>query len=207
MRAVLFSIRPQHCFDIANYDKLNEVRKIKPKIDVPFKGYIYCTKGGKLLYKSNRDNAIRLTEWSYRNTILNRKHTEFNGKVIGEFICNNIDEFTAAEIRTSGGGVNAAIECSCLSIDELLAYKGAEDVLYFIDISDLVIYDKPKELSEFYRECEENECDNCPYLHFENTPNSYEGYCTVGEKKPIKRAPQSYCFVEELPETEVNKHA
>ena len=216
MRAVLFSIRPQHCFNIVQGLKGDEVRRTKPKIDVPFKGYIYCTKAREFFthgsIREAVDDLYRLPngEIKYGTSVelmsygLNEydESNFLNGKVIGEFICKEIKEYTEEMLFEGMDEINRSFaeEYSCLSIDDLLAYKGEKDVLSFIDISDLVIYDKPKELSEFYRECEENECENCPYLHFENTANSYEGYCTVDEKIPIKRAPQSYCFVEELKE-------
>ncbi len=44
MKSVLLSIKPEYCFLIADDIKTIEVRKIKPKLDTPFKCYIYCTK-------------------------------------------------------------------------------------------------------------------------------------------------------------------
>ena len=43
-KAVLISIRPTWCELIANGEKTIEVRKTRPKLDTPFKCYIYCTK-------------------------------------------------------------------------------------------------------------------------------------------------------------------
>lgn len=43
MKAVLISIKPQWCDLIATLKKTIEVRKTKPKLDTPFKVYIYCT--------------------------------------------------------------------------------------------------------------------------------------------------------------------
>ena len=43
MKSVLISIRPKWVEKIANGQKTIEVRKTAPK-EVPFKGYIYCTK-------------------------------------------------------------------------------------------------------------------------------------------------------------------
>lgn len=215
-KAVLYSIQPLHCFNITTGLKLAEVRTKKPKIDLPFKAYIYCTKAQEFFIRGRIRESLqdlyRLPsgeiKYGYSGELMCYGEGEYdennflNGKVIGEFICKEIKEYTEEKLFEGMDEINRSFaeEYSCLSIDDLLAYKGKKDVLYFIDISDLVIYDKPKELSEFYRECEENECDNCPYFHFENTPCSYEGECMVDEKIPIKRAPQSYCFVEELQE-------
>lgn len=42
-KAVLISIRPKWVEKIANGEKTIEVRKTKPKLETPFKCYIYCT--------------------------------------------------------------------------------------------------------------------------------------------------------------------
>lgn len=44
MKSVLISIRPKWCGLIASGRKLIEVRKTRPKIETPFKCYIYETK-------------------------------------------------------------------------------------------------------------------------------------------------------------------
>ena len=43
MKAVLISIRPEWCAKIASGEKTIEVRKTRPKLETPFKCYIYCT--------------------------------------------------------------------------------------------------------------------------------------------------------------------
>ena len=43
MKAVLISIQPKWCELIASGKKTIEVRKTKPKLETPFKCYIYCT--------------------------------------------------------------------------------------------------------------------------------------------------------------------
>ena len=42
-KAVLISIRQEWCERIINGQKTIEVRKTRPKMDTPFKCYIYCT--------------------------------------------------------------------------------------------------------------------------------------------------------------------
>ena len=76
----------------------------------------------------------------------------------------------------------------CLSNDELDSYLG-DKTGYGWHISDLKIYDKPKELSEFKtgcKGCKERDTYHCKF------------YC-YGER-PLTRPPQSYMFVEELGE-------
>ena len=73
MKSVLISIQPKWCELIASGKKTVEVRKTRPKLETPFKVYIYCSKG----FKPN-------TSYSY-------KTWAGYGKVIGEFVCDRID--------------------------------------------------------------------------------------------------------------------
>lgn len=211
MRAILMSIHPKYCELIANGKKTVEVRKTKPKLETPFKVYIYCTKQ-KYYYRVNRflcasDESLWLSNGKvkmcdgFEYWAGNAEYENLNCTVIGEFVCARVDEYRYGvydgefcyHIPTVEG------EKTCIEYGEAQEYGNGKP-LYFWHISDLVIYDKPKELSEFYNECEKPECDDCPYLHFENTPNSYEGWCECNEKIPITRPPQSWCYVEELQE-------
>ena len=47
MKSVLISIKPKYCELIASGKKTVEIRKTRPKIEPPFKCYIYCTKPSK----------------------------------------------------------------------------------------------------------------------------------------------------------------
>lgn len=105
-----------------------------------------------------------------------------NGKVIGEFVCNEIRNWNEKDLflgldKTDDGLLEKS---SCMSLGELYGYKGKKEYIYAWHISDLVIYDKPKELSEFHSY-------NCG-VKFEN------GYPIPTHE--IKRPPQSWCYVE-----------
>nr|DAH93059.1 MAG TPA: activating signal cointegrator [Caudoviricetes sp.] len=52
MTSILISINPKWCELIASGKKTIEVRKTRPKIEIPFKCYIYCTQSGK--YKNGK---------------------------------------------------------------------------------------------------------------------------------------------------------
>lgn len=187
MKSVLISIKPKWCELIASGNKTIEIRKTKPKLDVPFKVYIYESSGNQRVGNENF------------NVILKGKGRK---KVIGEFVCDNLEML----FDTNGNSANYMTEIlpdilkrTALTYKEFQVYvngRASKNSIYGWHISNLKIYDKPKELSEFYRECEQPDCDDCPYLHFENTPNSYEGWCEYDEKIPIKRPPQSWCYVE-----------
>ena len=44
-KSVMISIRPKWCEKIVNGEKTIEVRKTRPKLNTPFRVYIYCTLG------------------------------------------------------------------------------------------------------------------------------------------------------------------
>nr|DAH80430.1 MAG TPA: hypothetical protein [Caudoviricetes sp.] len=180
-KAVLISIRPKWCEKIINGDKTIEVRKTRPKLDTPFKCYIYCT-----LPKYPHEDFIAT----------NYPRPEFygGGKVIGEFTCDRIYEF---EAKARGGSyyvknedqptTNFIARQSCLDLKDMHGYLHAQKG-YGWHISDLRIYDAPRELSEFERPYECNECDA-----------KWATECnTCREEGKIKRAPQSWCYVEEV---------
>lgn len=166
MKSVLISIQPKWCELIASRKKTIEVRKTAPK-EVPFKAYIYETKGKKKY-------------WSQPMPI---PYYEGKGKVIGEFLCDKIEEcipdynpitqeFFYNEWEDS--------EATCLTAEEQSKY-GKSKPLYGLHISELKIYDEPRELSEFLtRKC------------------VYNGMCgKVYKPIQITRPPQSWCYVEE----------
>ena len=137
-KAVMISIRPKWCEKIASGEKTIEVRKTKPKLETPFKCYIYCT-----LPKYPHEDFIA--------TDYPRPQFYGGGKVIGEFTCERI-----ALIAYDGGELssttNAAFSpATCLTQSEIIAYIGDKGRCYGWHMSDLCIYDQPKGLDEFTR--------------------------------------------------------
>ncbi len=165
MKSVLISIQPKWCELIANGKKTVEVRKTKPKLDTPFKVYIYCTKDKKFNFCT--DDGEQYTHIG-------------NGKVIGEFVCDEVYPIKVYSNCAIQNWMLYKLSRACLTLDEVAKYIGANKTGYGWHISDLVIYDKPKELSEF---------------------RSYNvrTYLENGYPMPtheIKRPPQSWCYVE-----------
>lgn len=221
-KSILASIKPKCCELIASGKKTVEIRKNRPKIDVPFKCYIYCTLNGT--------TEIPMEEY------FSGKWHKKKGKVIGEFVCDRIDKYEAEfteddecyqDIRlvwkdedfddeedflvvTSNEKDNPD-DCklckeSCLSFEEIKQYIGIcfGENFYAWHISDLVIYDKPKELSEFHfpsdRYCKKGLCGGCPHDARADVYGDYDYDCEW--KRPLTRPPQSWCYVEELEEIE-----
>ena len=207
MKGVLISIKPKWCELIASGKKTIEVRKTKPKIDTPFKCYIYQTKESKRRFLDHRFNSAI-------NGISH--HTEM-GKVIGEFVCDEILDYKLADVSTDVGvfyyyeryitqksyDINSLDDC--LSDDELLDYGNYKNI-YGWHISDLKIYNEPKELSEFNKLCDFNyDCFLCDRAVYDKKViTDISGKITKVNNKfiacddVITRPPQSWCYVEEL---------
>lgn len=204
MKSVLISIRPKWCELIASGEKTVEMRKTRPNIQTPFKCYIYCTK----------------------RKMVTCSEVNGNGKVIGEFIC---DKLTYVEARIDDNGEKHLANANFLLRKSFLSEKQMFDYLYKADrktgggwawhISNLKIYDKQRELSEFWAyneklhkryDSEEDFCcyndtneygealTDCGYA-YNNILNCYRcweewsGWC-----HNVTRPPQSWCYVEEL---------
>lgn len=173
MKSILLSIKPKYVELIARGEKTIEVRKTAPKCETPFKCYIYMTQG-KL-----KDLGI-YSEWVYKNRM----------KVIGEFICNNASELDYVYYWNNGYEF-----ATCFTYRQVADY-GKGKTLYGWHISDLKIYDKPKELSEFSRPCSYSGlCFSCKRTSFKKDGNLL---CNT----KITRPPQSWMHVEDLGEEE-----
>lgn len=190
MRSVLISIKPQWCEKITSGEKTIEVRKTAPK-EVPFKGYIYCT-------KPKNKWSLCDYEGAYQNSkgeiVYAQQH------IIGEFVCDKVYSiknqgswFSVADEEQSV--TNEIARQSCLDYDDMVGYLGNKDG-YGWHISDLKIYDKPKKLSEFYRPCSYSGiCYSCNRFRPNGTPNDKPNDFCDGE---ITRPPRSWMYVEEV---------
>lgn len=181
-KAVMLSIRPKWCEKIISGEKTIEVRKNRPKLETPFKAYIYCTTGRPDL---NIPISQERLMQDYLNTgsmkSLNCPHG--NGKVIGEFTCDRI--YGLAPLNHAPDDVE---QQACLTREEIARYLNG--VGYGWHISDLKIYDTPKELSEFKTICRvDADCCACPYYNY--TKMDCDG-------RVIGRPPQSWCYVEAM---------
>lgn len=185
-KAVILSIRPKWVEKIASGEKTIEVRKTRPKMNTPFKCYIYCT-----LPKYPHEDFIA--------TDYPRPQFYGGGKVIGEFTCDLIYEL---ETRSPGGSyyvkeedqptTNDVARQSCLTLKDMHEYLQAGKG-YGWHISKLEIYDTPKELIEFHTW---GKCKSCSKSGYESTACIYDENCMI--PAAITKAPQSWCYVEEV---------
>lgn len=138
MKSILISIKPQWVAKILNKEKTIEVRKAAPKCELPVDVYIYCTKGDYIGHLSNR----------------------YVGKVVAKFTLNKIENFINGmnELEREWDGkpdaeydyfaYEKALEKACLTYEEADKYC-PDQSFYAWHISNLQIFDKPKELDEF----------------------------------------------------------
>ena len=189
MKSVLIAIRPQWVEKIASGQKTIEVRKTAPK-EVPFKAYIYESRNG-----GHRCKHCNEKDSCYSYAPKNVGCYNGRGKVIDEFICDNVERL---EEHIEQGGLYYILsdtfnEQAQLDNWELHDY-GKGKTLYGWHISDLKIYDKPRELSEFSRPCSYSGlCFSCKRTSFKKDGNLL---CNT----KITRPPQSWMHVEDLGE-------
>ncbi len=210
MKAVMLSIQPKYCSLIAGGKKTIEVRKTRPKLSTPFKCYIYCTKSNEMLWILNKKDRQRFK--GNIAQIFNAKDvggaSKANGKVIGEFVCDKIYQYSTYNFE----GINISDEAmttgSCLSKNELKNYESPKVIkdfsvnlygVYGWHISDLVIYDEPRELSEFYVKCDDGceDCDLWKYVRVNSEEYDMDCSSDIYGYKPLKKPPQSWCYVKE----------
>lgn len=178
MKSVLISVRPKWVEKIVNGEKTIEVRKSMPKLERPFKCYIYMSQG-------DLKDLGSYSEWFYKNRM----------KVIGEFTCDKIEKIVFTGNRyliadKDEAYTNKVANESCLDFYDLVNYIGDKGG-YAWHISDLKIYDKPKELSEFGRKCDyasEIHCRDCLIR------GDWDSCCGV-MCKPLTRPPQSWGYI------------
>lgn len=188
MKAVMLSLRPQWCEKIFNGSKSIEVRKSRPSIPTPFTVYVYQTKhkGGNATVRE----------------VLNSVYG--GGKVIGEFVCNRI---TCCQAYYGESGEKHLtnlfwdeVKRTCLTEHEMFDYivgKGKKEGTGWLwHITEPKLFDKPRELCEFYAPCRKGKetadesCKGCSY--------AFKGVST-GEiicDNAITRPPQSFCYIE-----------
>lgn len=202
MKCVMLSIRPQWCEKIASGEKTIEVRKSAPK-ETPFKCYIYCCKDNAQEIVLLKDYKNRFSFGDYRNAD-GHFYDVANRTVIGEFICNKVDKYTFSSYEAEYRVNHIEQQMMCLNHPDLIRY-GKGEPLYGLHISDLKIYDKPKELSKFTspRVCGNYKdlpayihvgCNMCKYSYTINCMIK----CRIDGREPLTRPPQAWMYVEEI---------
>lgn len=178
MKSVYRSIKPYWLYLILIGKKTIEVGKTYPKAeDWNKEVFLHCSKD----MKSFKRIPEKDREWM-------RKYL---GKVACRFVCDDIDKIAVFNdllycVKNSQAN---KLSQMCLTIEKIKAYLGGKNLGYNWHISNLVIYDEPKELSEFKkinRECWYADLG----LAKRDCPECKNADCF------LKRPPQSWCYVE-----------
>lgn len=209
MKSIILPCTPAECEKIVNGYMSILVRKVVPK-ETPFKVYVYETQGatetpwvdedGHFIYKG-RGKVIgeficNKVDKFYCASVPYKKE---NNLGYGHFVDNGVYKvdgwhegvvFERNDRYIDTMLNNNDLKEMCLSAQKLFDYIGIGKHLYGLHISDLKIYDEPKELSEF-RACNGN-CNHCK--HRVVNPND------VGDvrcENKVTRPPKNYIYVEE----------
>ena len=208
-KCIIISIRPEWVEKILNGEKTIEIRKTMPKCNYPIDVYIYCTKG---------THKGKLNSWfdycGYKPSPYEEGYI-CNGKIVAKFTLNKVDKYQIYDNYSEYGtwfknglillqikDIKDFYKNSCLNKKDLENYIEISDIEYYQHnietnknifyvwhIDNLEIFNKPMELSEFYKNGTYNLDDFIYYLY--NKSNKYSDYL-LGRR--IRKAPQSWCY-------------
>ena len=188
MKSILISIKPEWVAKILNGEKTIEIRKTAPKCELPIDVYIYCTKDSKRAWYFDKqwrgcysmsiydDNAA----YEYAMGL-----KPLNGKVVAKFKLRFVDKIYSYDTDKLDTELGSSLEElsfeSCVPEKDLLSYVG--NGAFYWAISNLEIFDEPKELDEF------------DYLNPSGT--RYVSKRSINGLPSKKHPPQSWCYVED----------
>ncbi len=191
-KSVLRSAKPYWIYLIITGKKIIEVGKDSPKAkDWNKIVEMYCSKDMRSF------NRIPEKDRGWM-----RKYLD---KVACRFVCDRIDEY-AYDVCDGVDIDDDELLETCLDREEINIYAKGK-TLYGLHITDLKIYDTPKELGEFRTTTfgENDSCNTCENLPTtENGIDYYTARCNHCKKnhemfiKKLTRALQSWCYVEEI---------
>lgn len=179
MKAVLLSIRPEWCYLIVLGKKTVEVRKTRPKLETPFRVYVYCTK--------DRSKV------GWMRIVPGKGWMRLDGSVIGEFTCDKIERSLIPYPAHQDEFNERYAKDSCVSYDELHRYASQNALyvdLFFWHISDFKLYKEPVRLKDFWGI---QPCNGKCHTFRRCDAKTME---CKGEHLGIDRPPQSWCYVE-----------
>ena len=211
MKSILMSIQPKWCEKIFCGEKTIEVRKTAPKLETPFKVYVYCTKERMTrvpsMYAYLHKNEPRacaeygtIETWGeigdvIVNPHLASKHVSFgmHGKVIGSFVCDRVR--LCIPLGLKGHLLSQEVYREmCLTKEQLDKYGGLK-TLYGWHIIDPKLFDKPRDITEFavFGKCAD-ECSEYDFCARDIAEDRVT--CKCFKRTFLKRPPRSWCYVE-----------
>lgn len=139
---------------------------------------LYCTKAKPYLTK-DYDMFGDFVKFKTTNDLTNSQTLNgilkyLNGKIVAECECDKVEVFTI-DYRGDKSQNKRIEKDSCLDLGDLIAYQKENPFLYAPHLSNLKIFDKPRELNDFFKDI---------------FPKLYEKW----EDHRIKKAPQNMCY-------------
>ena len=212
----MISIKPEWVALILNGTKTIEIRKTMPKCELPIKCYIYCTKQGRpLVYGDVPCNSGFIEKYTqtynYSKEDVDKIWGNLQGKVVAEFTLKSFYEIDLEEpkdkvfIPDYRRYIDHLEARSCLHYESLYTYLDPKTKGYGWEIDNLKIYDTPKELNKFKKYIDDCPCNKgkyCEYMYYDYEENC--DACSIdfdGSNcfyKKLTKAPQSWCYVEEI---------
>lgn len=185
MKKILISIKPVWVAKILNGEKTIEVRKTAPKCELPVEVYIYCTKDNKRVWYFDKQRYGCYSINAAYEYVMGLK--PLNGKVVAKFTLKKVEEtkpFSYMEMLENGltEKQKEIADKTCIGLWVINEYANGKSV-YLWHISDLEIFDKPKELDEFDYPCPSG--------------TVYVSKRSINGLPSKKHPPQSWCYVEE----------
>jgi len=210
MKAIMISIKPKYVADILNGKKTIEIRKTAPNCDLPIDVYIYCTKDKPRAIMTDKGCVVANTLEVGGNSQYKSGYS-CSGGVVAKFTLNKVEviklpytKFGCNErvgceeertLQTQTMNEETLLEKSCLKEIEIYGYlnfkHSPDNVGYAWHISNLEIFDKPKELNEFYKVG----FDKALKESLKEPPYPLSPHC-IQKEYELTKAPQSYMFIE-----------
>lgn len=209
-KGVMYSIQRRHVENIEKGLKTLEIRKKRPSRECPFTAYIYETKGhggrGKVIGEFVCDYIIE-----YQAEFCEDGDKPYGCmEQIRKCVWIDPDDGEKEFDYITGNEIGEPDDCglckdACLSYQDIRKYIGyGINTFYGLRISQLKIYDEPKEIGEFYTIDDNVKCEHKKSGFIAPWCGAVEGNflcrqlsCSV-KTKYLKRAPQSWCYVEVL---------
>ena len=180
MLSVLRSIKPYWFYLICEMIKKIEIGKGMPKSEKWNKAVeLYCSKDIKSFNRIPKEYQDR--------------YIKYLGKVGARFVCEKVTEYSFSNLEAEYRITDIDISKTCLNQSELIKY-GKSEPLYGWHISELKIYDEPRDLSDFKREGYMTEEEWLFSLY----PHTHCHYAAWAKRFEIKGPPQSWFYVNEL---------
>lgn len=162
---------------------------------------IYCSKAKPYLSEEMIDPPFIENKFCL-NVRQDINHNRvLNGKIVASFDCEKVEEFTM-DYRGNEEQNKRIVKDSCVPLGDLVDYQKENHLLYAIHISNLEIFDEPKELGDYLVfDGDYTDTDNWKTNQYapQNMKNVYE-FCSSNDVISPKRTLKKCVLISIKPE-------